>query len=313
MAKHKPKRLLEKIRRLKPRDFENLVYDLVVRRGLGNVKWRTPGADGGRDIEGETLVSDFSGSHRSERWYVECKRQVAAVDWPTVHSKLAYAHNQRADYLLVATTSSLSPAARDEVAIWNEAHRLPVIREWGGVDLERFVDSDIVIREKYGFAVSQRARELSSIPLLTMLTKLMHQVYGESFGHGSPTPALEFAAAASEYAEMWLQRDDRPVRHASFYRDRHLYSWCDLTGRVPSKIDWEPYALRAVLSCIRFYSASDRLRVEFTSTSRVSIRMHAVNTDLNRLDLALAVLCTMADFEWSREASLLTLTRRSMP
>lgn len=72
-------RLLDKLRCLPHRNFENLVYDLLVRRGLGNVKWRTPGADGGRDIESEYMVYDFSGSARVERWYVECKRQRQAV------------------------------------------------------------------------------------------------------------------------------------------------------------------------------------------------------------------------------------------
>jgi hypothetical protein len=35
---------------LTPTEFENLVFDLLISRGMVNVAWRTPGADGGRDI-----------------------------------------------------------------------------------------------------------------------------------------------------------------------------------------------------------------------------------------------------------------------
>src|SRR5262249_14622123 len=96
--------LLTRLKRLSPQTFEHLIYDLLVRRGFVNVTWRTPGADGGRDLDADASVMDLRGSVRLDRWYVECKRY--AVDWPTLREKIAFAENQDADYLLMCTTSA---------------------------------------------------------------------------------------------------------------------------------------------------------------------------------------------------------------
>jgi hypothetical protein len=66
-----PKKLLEA---LKPTAFENLSFDLVTAAGLQNAVWRTPGADGGRDIEATMPVMDISGEVTHQKWYIECKR-----------------------------------------------------------------------------------------------------------------------------------------------------------------------------------------------------------------------------------------------
>src|SRR5438876_5270353 len=129
-------RLLTKLKQLQPRDFENLIYDLLVLRGMRNLRWRTPGTDAGRDIEGDFDARDFSGDIRSERWYVECKRHALTVDWPVVYGKLAYADSQQADFLLVCTTGSLSPQCKDEIARHERNRRTPRMRAWEGALLE---------------------------------------------------------------------------------------------------------------------------------------------------------------------------------
>ena len=95
--------LLAKLKSLSPRDFENLAFDLVASTGMQNLRWRTPGSDGGRDLEGDLWSIDFAGDSRLQRWYIECKRYQAAIDWPTVYGKLAYAENHGAHYLLFIT------------------------------------------------------------------------------------------------------------------------------------------------------------------------------------------------------------------
>src|SRR5258706_16433701 len=90
---------------LTPLEFENLIFDLMTSRGMSNVVWRTPGADGGRDIEGQTTELDLSGTAVSRKWYVECKRYATSVDWPTIYPKLSYADSHHADFLLLCTTS----------------------------------------------------------------------------------------------------------------------------------------------------------------------------------------------------------------
>src|SRR5258706_15282013 len=99
---------------LHERDFENLVFDLAIAAGLRNATWRTPGSDEGRDIEGELTTVDFSGHTSVQKWYIECKRYSSSVDWPTVWEKIAYADAHAADYLLVVTTSHLSPQCKNQ-------------------------------------------------------------------------------------------------------------------------------------------------------------------------------------------------------
>ena len=62
--------LIDKLKALTPAQFENVVYDLTTSAGLRNAIWRTPGPDGGRDIEGEMATTDFSGFHVITKWYV---------------------------------------------------------------------------------------------------------------------------------------------------------------------------------------------------------------------------------------------------
>lgn len=122
--------LIERIAALDPREFEHLTFDLLAIEGVRNLIWLAPGADGGRDIQGDVLRLDLSGAATLERWYIECKRYSSSVDWPTLYMKLAYAVNHNADYLLLCTTAFLSPRCKDEVQSYNLARRRPLIRYW---------------------------------------------------------------------------------------------------------------------------------------------------------------------------------------
>jgi len=134
---------------LRPEEFENLIYDLVQALGLKNAVWRTPGRDGGRDIQGEWYVKDLSGHLARQVWYVECKRYESSVNWPTVWEKISYAESNAADVLLFAVTSSLSPQAVDEANKWNAQRKSPIVRYWGGVDIEKKLQLFPAIAIKY--------------------------------------------------------------------------------------------------------------------------------------------------------------------
>ena len=112
------------LQKLKPTLFENLTFDLLQAVGLTNLRWRTPGSDVGRDIQGELVVQDISGDSTKQIWYVECKRYSKAISWPIVYEKIAYAANHNADYLLLVTTSSVSPQCADEIKKHNESQKL---------------------------------------------------------------------------------------------------------------------------------------------------------------------------------------------
>src|SRR5258708_22664595 len=90
--------LVARLKRLQPQEFENLTYDILFLSGVQNLRWRTPSADGGRDLEGDVATMDFSGETVRQRWYIECKRYGQSLNWPTVYEKLTVAINHAADY-----------------------------------------------------------------------------------------------------------------------------------------------------------------------------------------------------------------------
>jgi restriction endonuclease Mrr len=127
--------LVARLKRLEPQEFENLAYDILFLSGVQNLRWRTPSADGGRDLEGDLAVVDFSGETVRQRWYIECKRYSQSLSWPTVYEKLAIAINHAAHFLLFITTSNFSSQCRDEVQRHNDirsmilltSRRMPII------------------------------------------------------------------------------------------------------------------------------------------------------------------------------------------
>lgn len=134
---------------LKDREFEHLIFDLLTLLGVKNVVWRTPGSDGGRDLEGEFVSRDFSGNFRIETWFIECKVRKASLSWPDVYEKISYAENRGADHLLVCCSSSLSPKCKDEIQIHNLAKRRPTISFWDGADIVQRVELQPILAYKY--------------------------------------------------------------------------------------------------------------------------------------------------------------------
>lgn len=120
---------------LSPTEFENLTFDLLRSSGMKNVQWRTPGSDGGRDIECEYSGRDFAGGHRLEKWFVDAKRYQASVAWPVVWEKISYADALDADFLLIVATSSASPQCIDNINSWNKQQKRPVVRFWSSHDI----------------------------------------------------------------------------------------------------------------------------------------------------------------------------------
>lgn len=157
---------------LSPTEFENLIFDLTQSIGLKNAVWRTPGRDGGRDIQGEWYVEDLSGHIGHQIWYVECKRYTSSVSWPTVWEKISFAESNSADVLLFTVTSSLSPQAVDEVNKWNDQRKRPIIRFWNGFDIEKKLRLYPLIAIKYGLSPDYRTEIGSALlPTVNILLK----------------------------------------------------------------------------------------------------------------------------------------------
>ena len=239
-------RIIDDVLKLSPRSFENLVYDLLVRRGLVNPVWRTPGADGGRDIEGVYPTVDLSGTSHVEKWYIECKRYEQSVDWPTVFEKLAYATNHGAEYLLICTTSTLSPKCRDEIATRERFGATPRVRAWEGHDLETFLSSDQLLLLKYSIGDNaEQQADLAVSPLLWASAKSSQNAYG--FGvmsdHG-PSVAVELAASLAELAAVGAERlKAGSAQRWKFDQARDLYDWCDVMAPIVDLSQFDSYGL----------------------------------------------------------------------
>jgi hypothetical protein len=254
--------LEKKIKQLSPTQFENLVFDLMILSGLRNAVWRTPGADGGRDIEGEYWVTDLSEEVRPERWYIECKRYQQSIDWPTVSNKIPYAKNHDADYLFFVTTSSLSPRCKDEIAKREAKRKRLRIRYWDGTRLASYISRHAFLQIKYGLCDKKEFLGPELLPLLDTTSKAVQSAYSKSIFTGQPTAELEFSAAL---VDLILARADeikvgntQSIRRFNLSRD--LYDWC----RVEDGVDLtscDSFGLRAFLSGIRFYSSKEEVSI----------------------------------------------------
>lgn len=196
-------RLLSRIAKLTPTQFENLVFDLMVARGMVNVAWRTPGADGGRDIEGSVAIADFTGYQSTQRWFVECKRYKGSVNWPTIYEKTSYAH-LKADVLLMCTTSSFTPAAITEVDRWNESRQPVMIRLWPGHELELQLSQHPDLLIKYGLSDAVTTPGRSIVTLALALSKSVSSHYSATVFKDAEVDLM--LQAAQGFSNLLLKR-----------------------------------------------------------------------------------------------------------
>ena len=228
-AKFKARKLTD----LSPTEFENLVFDLLISRGMVNVVWRTPGPDGGRDIEAFTVQTDFSGAQSVSRWFIECKKYVGSLDWPTIYGKLAYADSMQAEYLLLCTTSKFTPAAISNVDLWNSSRRKLKIRLWPGQELEVQLKQHPDLRLKYGLSASLQTPGYSLVSLSLALSKSVASVYSELvFAEAKLSPMLQAAQAFSELLQRRMEdmNEGGRIRPLLSTVEKQLLDGCSIQG-----------------------------------------------------------------------------------
>ena len=186
-----------KLLNLSPTQFENLTFDLLQHTGMQNLVWRTPGADGGRDIEAIVISQDASGHSETQRWYVECKRYSDSVDWPIVWKKIAYADSNKADYMLIVTNSNPSPNCETEISKWNADRRSVKIRFWRGYDINKLLDLYPVVAMKYGLR-TLAVHPTGFIDICIDLAKIVHSTYSSYIIGNKVQIHIEATGAISE-------------------------------------------------------------------------------------------------------------------
>ncbi|GAA3919664.1 restriction endonuclease [Litoribacillus peritrichatus] len=267
---------------LSPAQFEGLTFDIVSILGLRNVVWRTPGSDGGRDIEGMYYISDLSGYHQKQKWYVECKRYTGSVDWPTVWNKISYAESNNADVLFFVTTSSLTPQAVDNVARWNRSDKKPIIRFWGKVDVVFKLNLYPQLACKYGLQPSHDSHLPLFDNIVDLLIKVSHSLSPES---GEATEEKLFLLHA--LSELLSVRMADVSHNGRFiFRPHRLedsFDWFDY--RECNVINFDRSALRATLSYINFILKEqyEAIRVE-SNVLELGLQRQLIESELFHLN-----------------------------
>ena len=220
--------------------------------GLENLVWRTPGPDGGRDIEGDLPTRDLSGSLTHQHWFIECKRYSYAVDWPTVWNKLSFASNNDADFLLFVMTTTLSPTCETEISKWNLRKIRPAIRAWRSYELEGILSRFPSVRLKYGLLEAQNDKGASFVSLAVDAMKFTQSAYAAAELGQKDRGSLEAAAALAELLSARMQDFESvgKIVIAGIDPNVDLYPWLtiSLPGELPPV---DRFGFRALASVFR--------------------------------------------------------------
>lgn len=274
IARHSNKDLLESIGRLDSRDFENLTLDLLRATGFRNIVWRTPGMDGGRDIQAEQFFTDSSGIDTRQVWYVECKRYSNSIDWPTLWSKVSYADSHGADYLLLVTNSQPSPHCETEIGRWNEGRRRPSIRVWRGYDLVPRIRLHNDIALAHGLVKFDGSVASLSVEIVEILSKLSQCALSATEFGLSPEIPLAFASALAELFHNRIQdlSDYGRFITRQGVRGTSDLPWLEVCGN-PALL--EDVGFRAIVSGLRHVLQAKSLRCDVDG-ERVCIEVSTV-------------------------------------
>jgi len=309
-------RKLPKIRtllNLTPTEFENLIFDLMVTRGMTNVQWRTPGADGGRDIEAATTELDFSGAQVIRKWFIECKRYEKSVDWPTIYSKISYADSHQVDFLLLCTTATFSPAAISRVDAWNSSHRTVSIRLWPKHELDLQFQQHPDLLLKYRLANTPSTPGRSILTLALALSKTVSSHYSRLvFEDRKPDLMLQ---AAQSFSHLLTRRMDDLEREGAIMptfpqglKGKQPLAGCKflvdtLTVDETGLIAFVAYLAALANKTIDIHEEADPSSCRLTSTARLS-------DILSRYGTTFGAIATWADFEFHVTTSHIRIQQR---
>jgi hypothetical protein len=135
---------------LSPKEFEELIYDLLHEEEFFNLEWRDGGADGGRDIVASSNEIDASGFQEKRTWFCDAKLYSNGISFDVIHPATSKASSHRVDYLLLAAWPHLTPPCKDDLARWAETNRPSFkIRTWEKKDIERLLLKHPHLLKKY--------------------------------------------------------------------------------------------------------------------------------------------------------------------
>lgn len=281
---------------LTPGEFENLTYDLVQAAGLRNLVWRTPGTDGGRDIEGDYLDREFSGGVSIQRWYVECKRYSSSIDWPTVWEKIAHADGLEADYLLLVTNSNPSPTCESRIGNWNKRRRDIQVRIWRGYELQQILRAYPSVMLKYGLIDATAPVDPHFSGLAAEVMKASQAANAAVEFGGDPVRSLQAASAISELISLRMEQIRSVGRVVTVERQEQPpdFAWLSWQGDAGG---WDAIGMRALAACFRYYTGAQSLSVKGTETCATFTASGARVTISQTTEAIVAELARWANIE----------------
>lgn len=212
---------VEEVGDLSATGFEQLCFDIVRELNFHNPKWRTPGSDGGRDIEALRDVIDPTFETTTEKWFIECKKYASSLSWPIVYEKCGHADALNADYLFVMTSSSASTTCLDRISAWNASNKKPKIRLWGKHDIEAHLEVRPHIAAKHGLFLSPRSH-VGFEELALEMTKVVSTIYAKhQFGKDLSRP-LQYANLLARCWQIRVQQIEMFSRFVAMDEDVDL-------------------------------------------------------------------------------------------
>ncbi|MFV3403272.1 restriction endonuclease [Pseudomonas sp. NY15463] len=299
------------LKSITPTEFENLVFDLMIARGMSNVTWRTPGADGGRDIEGIVIQNDFSLTQTTEKWFVECKRYKGSVDWPTVWSKIAYADSNQADVLLMCISSQFTPAAITQVDNWNAQRRKPLIRLWPSNQIQILLEQHTDIAMKYGLLNSYKNPSGSILQLSLALSKAVGSHYSKMVFKDLPQDAMLNAAnSLAQLLQARMEDIEREGRFKPLFFDASRISIQDVHMDA-GRYNIDEMAFTAFIAYISALQKSQYTVNRISSDSCEIIASDPIEEITKRYKSTLDAIALWGDFEYKSNSHTISLRQRS--
>lgn len=298
---------------LTPSRFENLVFDLMVNMDMSNVKWRTPGADGGRDLEGMVSEVDFSGYQSITKWYVECKRYASAIDWPTIYGKISHAEAGGAHTLLICTQSKISPQAITRTEEWNAQRKSVLVRLWAGHDLALRLSAYPDLQIKYGLGLAVLKPGRSFVELSLAISKTLGSFYSRlELSHENADPMLVAAHALASLLHQRMCDIDSVGYIESSSSGRILSDQVVNKLTTGSRVDG--YGLNALSSLL---VALSKKRIYLSSVGDFKCRVAFedgvdVASLLERYKVTLESICIWSDMEMEVSGNEVILSQRSV-
>ena len=258
--------ILARISALSAREFENLVYDCMKVIGVRNLIWRTPGADGGRDIEGQVYQRDISGHQTIDTWYVECKRYKTSINWPTVWKKISYADVSNADVFFLVTNSNPSPNCESLIKAWNSEKKKPAVRVWRGYDFPSFLRLHLSVSASYGLIHNPLPPQHQVTPIADLILRITHSAYSARVFERDSLYALETASALTELFRHRLNDLQQFGRFVPGQNALYLpqYDWLRVSGATHA---WEDVSLRALSTFLHHLWQCDHIMLHCENQS----------------------------------------------